>query len=118
MNHALKINNEDTVAVALVALEPGMDVFGVTTVDTIPVAHKVALKAMAEGEAVLKYGNVISLASQAIAPGEHVHTHNMRTSLDEDLAYTWQPETSTLAIPTRDGKMSKRRSWRCSDAHF
>lgn len=97
MNHALKINDQDTVAVALIELTPGTDVFGVSTIDTIPVAHKVALSPIAEGETVIKYGNVIGLATCDIAPGEHVHTHNMRTSLDEDLEYTWQPEDSPLS---------------------
>jgi len=96
MNHALKINNQDTVAVASIELKPGTDVFGIPTTDTIPVAHKVALSPIAEGETVIKYGNVIGIATSDIAPGEHVHTHNMRTSLDEDLEYTWQPDASPL----------------------
>ena len=96
MSHALIINEHDNVAVALSELTPGADVFGVTTTDTIPVAHKVALEPIAEGAQVLKYGNVIGLATCDITPGEHVHTHNMRTSLDEDLAYTWAPEDSDI----------------------
>ena len=96
MNHALKINNQDTVAVASIELKPGTDVFGIPTTDTIPVAHKVARSPIAEGETVIKYGNVIGIATSDIAPGEHVHTHNMRTSLDEDLEYTWQPDASPL----------------------
>ncbi len=42
----------------------------------IPFGHKVALRPIAEGEAVIKYGVAIGRASCAITAGEHVHTHN------------------------------------------
>jgi hypothetical protein len=44
----------------------------------IPFGHKVALKAMATGDPVLKYGVAIGVATQNIAQGEHVHVHNCR----------------------------------------
>jgi altronate hydrolase len=39
--------------------------------------HKVARRARGKGEAVRRYGQVIGFATQAIAQGEHVHTHNL-----------------------------------------
>lgn len=39
--------------------------------------HKFALEAVAQGESVRRYGQIIGFASQAIAPGDHVHTHNL-----------------------------------------
>ena len=45
----------------------------------IAFGHKVALRDIAAGQPVLKYGQVIGRASRAIAPGEHVHSHNLRT---------------------------------------
>lgn len=44
----------------------------------IPFGHKVALKSMATGEPVLKYGVAIGVATQNIAQGDHVHVHNCR----------------------------------------
>ena len=44
----------------------------------IPFGHKVALKAMSSGERIMKYGVAIGVATQTIAPGEHVHVHNCR----------------------------------------
>lgn len=44
----------------------------------IPAGHKVALTAIASGESVIKYGQPIGRATQAIAPGDHVHLHNLR----------------------------------------
>ena len=45
--------------------------------------HKYALCDIAEGKDVIKYGMPIGLATQAIAKGEHVHTHNLATNLGE-----------------------------------
>ncbi len=53
---------------------------GVVTARTaIPHGHKIALTAIARGAAVLKYGQVVGRATAAIAPGEHVHVHNMES---------------------------------------
>jgi altronate dehydratase small subunit len=43
----------------------------------LPLAHKVARRAIAPGETILKYGAPIGRATAAIAPGEHVHVHNV-----------------------------------------
>ena len=47
-----------------------------TRVD-IPPGHKLAVRSVADGAPVLKYGQTIGFARGAIAPGEHVHTHNV-----------------------------------------
>ena len=43
----------------------------------IPFGHKVALRAIAKGEPVIKYGVVIGIAQADIDAGEHVHVHNL-----------------------------------------
>ncbi len=43
----------------------------------IPLCHKFALRAVAAGAPVVKYGETIGRASRDIAPGEHVHIHNL-----------------------------------------
>jgi hypothetical protein len=45
----------------------------------IGIGHKLARRAIARGEKVLKYGAVIGTASAPIARGEHVHTHNLES---------------------------------------
>src|ERR1700756_3607335 len=49
----------------------------VAALDDIPVGHKVAVRAIAAGAPVHKYGEVIGIARQDIAPGAHVHSHNL-----------------------------------------
>jgi altronate dehydratase len=84
MINALRIHPEDTVVVALVDLAPGARVeladgpdLGIVTCETIPFGHKVAIAAIAQGQHVVKYGASIGLATQDIAPGQHVHVHNL-----------------------------------------
>ena len=51
----------------------------IKTRDPIPLGHKVALRDIAEGDDVLKYGEVIGRAIAAIPAGSHLHVHNTKT---------------------------------------
>src|SRR6185312_3688508 len=79
--NALRMNESDNVAIALVPLRAGtlarLCECAVPCLDDIPTGHKVALQSVAEGGAVIKYGSPIGIALQPIAPGEHVHIHNV-----------------------------------------
>jgi altronate hydrolase len=81
---ALVISVRDNVATALQALAPGqrLDLGESTLIVEEPIApgHKIALTAIAVGEPVIKYGSPIGTASHDIAPGTHVHTHNVASS--------------------------------------
>ena len=60
--------------------------------------HKYALRDIAEGENVIKYGNPIGHATAPIKAGEHVHTHNVATNLSDNLTYTYTPDDLTFPI--------------------
>jgi len=51
----------------------------IVTAHTVPLGHKVAARAIAAGEKIIKYGAPIGSATRAIASGEHVHTHNVKS---------------------------------------
>ena len=53
--------------------------------------HKYALRDIAEGENIVKYGMPIGHATRAIAKGEHVHVENVKTNLGEVLEYRYEP---------------------------
>ena len=53
--------------------------------------HKYALRDIAEGENIIKYGNPIGHATCHIKAGEHVHTHNVKTNLSGNLEYVYEP---------------------------
>jgi altronate hydrolase len=77
----LVLHPDDPVAVACRDLEPGDPLRGsdddLIARDAVPRGHKVALVALEVGALVRKYGQVIGIASRAIAAGEHVHEHNL-----------------------------------------
>ncbi len=57
----------------------------------VPAGHKVALRAIRAGEAVVKYGFPVGVATADVRKGEWVHTHNMRTALDGRSEYEYAP---------------------------
>ena len=63
--------------------------------DKIPAGHKYALRGIACGEYVIKYGEIIGRATQDIAEGEWVHTHNVKSHLDENVAYSYDFSAAT-----------------------
>ncbi len=83
------INGLDNVAVALTDLHKGEVHEGVTLLEDITKGHKFALVKISEGGQVIKYGNPIACATEEIQKGAHVHTHNVKTNLSENLEYTY-----------------------------
>ena len=80
MNPVIVISDRDNVATALEALEAGQEIGSpapFTVQEQIPRGHKVAMRAIAAGESVIKYGNPIGVATSDIPQGFHVHTHNV-----------------------------------------
>ena len=84
MKPVLVISERDNVATALQALEPGREVEfsggAIAVREPVPSGHKIALKAIHAGEAVIKYGSPIGLATAEIPAGAHVHTHNLAST--------------------------------------
>ena len=83
----LRVHRDDNVAVALKPLSAGETVQGMTLRDAIAQGHKIALLDIPAGGVVVKYGQPIGRAMQAIRAGEHVHTHNLATALAGELTY-------------------------------
>ena len=94
----IHIHPNDNVAVALKAIPAGTVFEGITAAAEIPQGHKMALKPLAEGDQVVKYGFSIGHATAPVAPGQWVHTHNMKTNLSGEIEYTYNPK---LAFPEK-----------------
>jgi len=81
MQPVLVLDARDNVANALRALDAGTEVTaGTATVMArvaIPMGHKIAVRDIAEGESVVKYGHSIGRATGNIRAGDHVHVHNV-----------------------------------------
>jgi altronate hydrolase len=75
----IRIHPADNVVIARRQLLGGTAIAkeGITIAGLVPPGHKIATKAIAAGDPVRRYNQVIGHATQPIAPGQHVHTHNL-----------------------------------------
>ena len=80
----VRLNEADNVVTALRPLESGIEVEpGIETLGLVPRGHKIAVRTIARGERVVKYAQTIGYASEEIAAGSHVHTHNVEFRASE-----------------------------------
>ncbi len=79
MKDTVIINKKDNVGISL------------TGVRDIPSGHKFALKDIKKGEFIIKYGEIIGRAKEDIKKDDWVHTHNVKSHLDEDFEYFYKP---------------------------
>lgn len=95
MNKLYLIMEKDNVAVALANIQKGEAISingkNVQVTQEIPTGHKVALASIKKGEDIMKYGFSIGRAKEDIMPGDHVHTHNVKTALHDLMEYTYEP---------------------------
>lgn len=92
------INAKDNVGVSLAGTE------------NIPAGHKYALREIKKGEYIVKYGEIIGRATADIEQGEWVHTHNVKSHLDEAQTYEYTPdypETKNESVATFQGYKRK-----------
>lgn len=94
--NTIQINPADNVIVALSPLAAGtvVDVPGtgpVAAAEDIPQGHKMAVRAIAEGEDVIKYGLPIGHVTCDVAAGSWLHTHNVKTNLSGEVEYSYHP---------------------------
>lgn len=100
---ALQAHPDDLVATAIADLAPG-DLAGPgwpVACDVIPRGHKIALRAIAAGEPIIKYGSPIGAATRAITAGEHVHSHNLTTLLAGEIGYSASCGVGRASSPAR-----------------
>lgn len=93
--NSIQISQLDNVAVALAPLSAGQTILvgqaEVVLAEDVAQGHKFAVKPIAEGQAIIKYGYAVGVAKQDILPGQWVHTHNIRTGLSEQAEYAYEP---------------------------
>ncbi|MFE0779211.1 UxaA family hydrolase, partial [Serratia bockelmannii] len=113
MQSTIKIHEQDNVAVALRDLAAGemLELDGERIQLAQPVArgHKFALGPIAEGEDIIKYGQPIGHALAAIAPGEHIHSQNVKTNLSDLDSYRYQPQFPRLPPQAADREVQLYR---------
>jgi altronate hydrolase len=73
----VRLSPDDNVILAIDAIAQGTDAAGHIARQRIPRGHKMAVVAIADGEPIRKFGQIIGFASQPIVPGDWVHEHNV-----------------------------------------
>jgi len=103
MTSVLKINPADNVVVAIQPQSAGavitVDGKKITVLEDVPAGHKIAIRDLAEGENVIKYGFPIGHAKEAKAAGSWMNEHNIKTNLAGLLSYEYHPKQVSLDIP-------------------
>ena len=96
----LRLDPRDNIIVAVDPVQAGWAVQGVTATARIMRGHKMAVQPIAQGQPVLKFGQIIGFASEAIAPGSHVHTHNCSfAEFERDYAFAQDARSEPLLPP-------------------
>ncbi len=95
MQDFIRIHENDNVMVALRDIAAGeeVDISGgkITALEPIPTGHKMAIRDIPAGGAVVKYGHPIGNTKDAVMAGSWIHTHNLKTALGDLLEYEYAP---------------------------
>lgn len=106
---AVHLRPEDNIAVAAKNLQSGLEIQHNGATLKLPsrvgLGHKLALKPIKKGAAVYKYGQIIGFAKEDIAPGSHVHVHNVAAdNFERDYAFCRD-------CPPPPASPSEKRTW-------
>jgi len=115
----VRLHARDDVLIALDQLVSGAYIPGedLAVVGLIPPGHKIAARAIAPGEPVRRYGQIIGFASKPIRRGQHVHTHNLAIGdFDRDYAHASEARATSYVdiaanfdgIVRADGRIATR----------
>ena len=108
MSNVVRLDHADNVVTAITSLTMGSEVEGAGLSANVPSGHKVATAPIKTGEVIRKYAQVIGYASEDIAPGDHVHTHNVEFR-NTDADYEFSTDLRPVAPATGDTFMGYRR---------
>jgi len=112
-----KLHDTDNVAIAIHDLAPNTAVEGLICQSPIPRGHKIATAPIEANQPVWKYQQIIGFSTAPIAPGEHVHTHNLAfrtfardSSVGSHVRGTQPVDTPAYfnGIPRPDGRVGTR----------
>lgn len=102
MKTHILIHSTDNVVIALQPLTAGtvLDVDGeqITLINDVDKGGKIARSALSAEDAVIKYGSPIGFLKSDVKKGEWIHTHNLRTTLSDELDYQYQPDFPPVQI--------------------
>ncbi|MFV0295806.1 MAG: UxaA family hydrolase [Hyphomicrobiaceae bacterium] len=117
----LVLNPRDNAIVAVDAIPEGATVRGVASTMRVPKGHKMAIRPVAKGEPVLKFGQIIGFATEDIGPGTHIHTHNCTfAAFERDYAFAEDARTETILPLAQQATFEgfRRRNGKCGTRNY
>jgi len=116
----IRLNSADDVVIARVELAAGTRLLnegGIEAATHVPAGHKIAVRALKQGQPVRRYNQIIGFATRDIPPGEHVHVHNLAMGeFQRDYAFCADvkpveratPQATFQGIVRSDGRVATR----------
>lgn len=106
MKDLIYLNPLDNVAVALRDIKKGEGVtdgaVSTLAVTDVPRGHKIALRDFKKNDDVTKYGASIGHVTEEVVKGTWIHSHNMKTNLEGELKYSYEPDFKPVTYPKVD----------------
>lgn len=110
MSNYIKIDSKDNVIITLADYPKESLIHSEDSViellSDIAMGHKVATKDIQAGEMIIKYGEIIGIASESILKGAHVHVHNVKTHLSDIDSYNYNPSFNKLNNKLKERKIN------------
>lgn len=99
----IRLDPADNVVVAREAIAAGTPIGSeeIVAASDVPIGHKLATRAIAKGEPILKYATVIGFAGEDLAPGTYLHTHNvLNGAVEKNYRFAEDYRPAALKKPT------------------
>lgn len=111
----IQLHPRDNVVVSLGGDAVGTAWEQVLAAEAIPAGHKMAVQEIASGQPVVKYGYPIGVAQESIPAGHHIHSHNLRTRLNDSGTEEFQRTVAAGAATRTDGSAFTFSGWERPD---
>lgn len=98
----LIIHPDDNVMIALMDLKKDQIINHITLKEDVSKGHKIALCDLVSGQNIIKYGYPIGHTTKPILQGEHVHTHNLSTNLNDVIEYEYHPQFERYEVKPKN----------------
>src|SRR5215204_5373147 len=116
----IRLHPADNVVVARMDILPGTKVEGeVAAATRVPPGHKILTRAVKQGEPLRKYNQIIGFATEDMAPGTHIHTHNcVMGDFERDYAFCADARPTDYITPAATFMGYRRADGRAATRNY
>ena len=117
---AIRLHPNDNVVVARMDILPNTKVEGeVAAATRVPPGHKILTRGVKKGEPLRKYNQIIGFATEDLAPGTHIHTHNcVMGDFERDYAFCADAQPTQYVVPPATFQGYRRADGRSATRNY